>query len=83
MLGGVLTALLSWRWAFFVNVPVAFAVLAVTPAVIRESRAERRPRLDVPGALCVTVGLLAVVYGLTGAGEQGWTSPVAVSCLLV
>ena len=56
ILGGVLTDLLSWRWAFFINVAVAAAVLAVAPAVLRESRPERRPRLDVPGALAVTVG---------------------------
>ncbi|MGX6449790.1 MFS transporter, partial [Patulibacter sp. S7RM1-6] len=48
--GGVLTDLLSWRWAFFVNVAVAAAVLAVGPAVLDEGRPERRPRLDVPGA---------------------------------
>ena len=52
--GGVLTDVLSWRWAFFVNVAVAAAVLTVGPAVLTESRPERRPRLDVPGALTVT-----------------------------
>lgn len=65
VLGGVLTDLLSWRWAFFLNVPVAVAVLLVAPAVLRESRPADRPRLDVPGAITVTLGLLAIVYGLT------------------
>ncbi|MEV4745199.1 MFS transporter [Streptosporangium sp. NPDC049248] len=82
VLGGVLTDLLSWRWAFFLNVPVALAVLLVAPAVIAESRPAVRPRIDLPGALTVTLGLLGVVYGLTQAGEHGWTHPLAVAGLL-
>ncbi|WP_432752825.1 MFS transporter [Streptomyces sp. JL2001] len=81
VLGGVLTDLLSWRWAFFINVPVALAVLLVAPAVLRESRPQVRPRLDVPGAITVTGGLLALVSGLTAAGERGWTDPVALTAL--
>ncbi|WP_181798940.1 MFS transporter, partial [Streptomyces sp. WELS2] len=78
ILGGLLTDLLSWRWAFFVNVPVALAVLLVAPAVIAESRPAERPRLDVPGAVTVTLGLLAVVLGLTRAGEHGWSAPATL-----
>jgi EmrB/QacA subfamily drug resistance transporter len=82
ILGGVLTDLLSWRWAFFINVPVALAVLLVAPSVIRESRPSERPRLDLPGALAVTLGLLGLVYGLTQAGEHGWTDPHALAGLI-
>ena len=78
VLGGVLTDLLSWRWAFYVNVVVALAVLVVGPAVLTESRPTERPRLDLPGALSVTTGLLALVYGLTVAGEHSWTEPRAL-----
>ncbi|MGW2052913.1 MFS transporter [Streptomyces sp. NPDC001840] len=78
VLGGVLTDLLSWRWAFLINVPVALAVVAIAPAVLKESRPEKRSRLDIPGALTVTGGLLALVYGLTAAGEHGWVSPYAL-----
>lgn len=67
ILGGLLTDLLSWRWAFFVNVPVAAMVLMVAPRVLVETRLDRRPRLDLWGALSVTGGLLALVYGLTRA----------------
>ncbi|MFF7437720.1 MFS transporter [Streptomyces sp. NPDC008122] len=81
ILGGVLTDLLSWRWAFLVNVPVALAVLLVAPAVLKESRPAARPRLDVPGAVTVTGGLLALVYGLTATGEHGWTDPTALTAL--
>ncbi|MYR30548.1 MULTISPECIES: MFS transporter [unclassified Streptomyces] len=82
ILGGVLTDLLSWRWAFFVNVPVAVAVLVIAPTVIKESRPVVRPRLDLPGALAVTLGLLGLVYGLTQAGEYGWTGGRALTGLL-
>ncbi|TYB50063.1 MFS transporter [Actinomadura chibensis] len=83
ILGGVLTDRLSWRWAFFVNVPVAVAVLVVAPLVLAESRPSRRPRLDLLGALTVTLGLLAVVYGLTRAGETSWSDPLVPSALLL
>lgn len=83
VLGGVLTDLLSWRWSFFINVPVALAVLVVAPAVIKESRADERSRLDVPGAASVTLGLLALVFGLTRAGEKGWGDPAALVGLAV
>ncbi|MFJ4674376.1 MFS transporter [Kitasatospora sp. NPDC088783] len=81
VLGGVLTDLLSWRWAFFVNVPVALGVLLIAPGVIRESRPDARPRLDLPGALSVTLGLLSLVYGLTRAGLAGWGDPLALGAL--
>ena len=65
LVGGTLVTALGWRAAFFVNVPVAVAVLLVAPFVITESRGSARARLDVPGAVTVTGGLLAVVYAVT------------------
>jgi EmrB/QacA subfamily drug resistance transporter len=81
VLGGVLTDLLSWRWGFYVNVVVALAVLVVGPAVLTESRPAKRPRLDLPGALSVTAGLLSLIYGLTAAGEHSWADPRALVAL--
>ncbi|WP_019929146.1 MFS transporter [Nocardia sp. BMG111209] len=75
ILGGLLTDLISWRWAFFVNVVVAVAVLTVGPIVLRENRSEVRPRLDAPGAITVTLALVAGVYGLTQAGQRSWGDP--------
>jgi EmrB/QacA subfamily drug resistance transporter len=88
ILGGVLTDLLSWRWAFFVNVIVTVAVLAVAPTVIKpvvikENKQRARPRVDVPGAVTVTLGLLAIIYGLTSAGDSSWGDPSAWVSLLV
>ncbi|MBM9504065.1 MFS transporter [Actinacidiphila acididurans] len=83
VLGGVLTELIGWRWSFFINVPVALAVLIVAPTVIAESRGDHRARLDVPGALTVTIGLLSLVYGLTRAGEHGFGDSWALIGLIV
>ncbi|WP_327363476.1 MFS transporter [Streptomyces sp. NBC_01296] len=71
ILGGVLTDVLSWRWAFFINIPVAIAAIAVVPLVVDESRAAQRSRIDLPGALLITLGLFAGIYGVTRVGEQG------------
>lgn len=64
MVGGTLVDLLSWRSAFFINVPVAVVVLVLTPSLIDESSVPERVRTDLPGAVTVTGGLLAVVYAV-------------------
>ena len=64
LVGGALVSLLSWRAGFFVNVPIAVAILLATPSLIAESRTPERVRLDLPGAVTVTSGLLAVVFAV-------------------
>lgn len=64
LVGGVLVDLLSWRAAFFVNVPFAALILAVTPSLVTESRVADRVKIDLPGAVTVTGGLLALVYAV-------------------
>lgn len=76
ILGGLLTDLLSWRWAFFINIPIAVFVLILAPRLLTESARGDRKRLDVPGAVAVTLGLLMLVLGMTTAGEKGWTGPL-------
>lgn len=71
LLGGVLTNGLSWRWAFFINIPVAIVVLILTPILFAESRPNERPRLDLPGAVLISAALASLVFGLTIAGESG------------
>jgi MFS family permease len=83
VLGGVLTDLLSWRWDFFINVPVGVGLFIAGLLVISESRSEDRPKLDVPGSITVTAGLLAFVYGITSAERVGWDSPQPWGVLLV
>ncbi|GAB3536032.1 MFS transporter [Arthrobacter tecti] len=81
ILGGFLTDVLSWRWAFFINVPVAVVVLVLAPMVLGESKPSGKTRLDVPGAITATLGLLALIYGLTHAAETSWTHPVTLGAL--
>jgi EmrB/QacA subfamily drug resistance transporter len=82
LLGGVLTSYLSWPWIFFINVPVAIAAIALTPLLLRESRAENALRhFDVAGATSITAGLMLLVYALTRATTDGWTSPATIALL--
>ncbi len=82
LLGGVITSYLGWSWIFFVNVPVGVAAIALTPYLLRESRADLAHRhFDLAGATSVTAGLMLLVYGLTRATSDGWSSPVTLGLL--
>ena len=75
LLGGVLTEYFSWPWIFFVNVPVGIAAFLLSLRFVPESRAEAEHRIfDVPGAITVTAGLIALVYGIVKVQASGWTS---------
>jgi MFS family permease len=71
--GGLLTEYASWRWVLFVNVPVAALVLAATPRLVPDLPGEPGARTDLAGAVTVTGGLLALVYGTTQVPTHGWT----------
>jgi EmrB/QacA subfamily drug resistance transporter len=82
LLGGVITSYLGWSWIFFVNVPVGLAAIALAPVLLRESRADLAHRhFDLVGAASVTSGLMLLVYALTRATSDGWSSPVTVGLL--
>ena len=73
LLGGLLTQGLSWQWVFLVNVPVGLAVLAIGPALVPEGRAEVGHRhFDAIGALLVTAGFVALVFGIVRSDTLGW-----------
>jgi EmrB/QacA subfamily drug resistance transporter len=83
LLGGALTSGLSWSWIFFINVPVGILVMAVSPWLLRESRANLEHRhFDFAGAASITSGLMLLVYGLTRASQHGWGSSETVGLLL-
>jgi len=83
LLGGLLTSYLNWSWIFFINVPVGAVAIALTPVLLRESRADLAHRhFDVAGATSVTGGLMLLVYALTRATTDGWGSATTLLLLV-
>ncbi|GAA0274380.1 MFS transporter [Cryptosporangium japonicum] len=82
--GGVLVDSAGWEWVFFVNVPIAAALVLVTPAIIRESKVETSgPRtFDAAGAVLATGGVLALIYGVIRAEPLGWSAGEVVGSLV-
>ncbi len=89
LLGGALTSGLNWSWIFFINVPVGVVVMALTPALLRESKADLAHRhFDFAGAASITGGLMLLVYAMTRAAQHGWGTAetiilLSISALLV
>src|SRR5437868_4208214 len=82
LLGGALTSAFSWSWIFFINVPAGLIVLAVTPWLLRESRAELDHRhFDTAGAASITSGLMLLVYAMTRATQHGWLTAETIGLL--
>ncbi|HET9051060.1 MAG TPA: MFS transporter [Candidatus Dormibacteraeota bacterium] len=76
LLGGIVTDTIGWRWILFINVPVGIAVLVGARLVLSESRGDTAAarHLDVPGALTVTGGMVALVWGITRSEALGFGS---------
>ncbi|HSP37931.1 MAG TPA: MFS transporter [Frankiaceae bacterium] len=79
--GGVLTEYLSWRWVFYVNVPIAIAIALLVPLYLTES--ERLPgRFDIAGAVTSTFGMSSLVYGFIRAGQDGWSNSLTITAFV-
>ena len=83
VLGGWLVENASWRWVFFINLPLAVVVVAVALRGVPESRDEGAGRLDIIGAVFATIGLGALVFGLIEGPARGWGNPVVLASLLI
>ncbi|GFE24776.1 MFS transporter [Streptomyces nigrescens] len=83
VLGGVMTDALGWRSTMGLLSVAGVAVLAAAPLLLTESRPPERPRIDVPGAVTVTGGLLSLIYALSTAAEQGFGRPDVLVTLIV
>jgi EmrB/QacA subfamily drug resistance transporter len=83
LLGGWLIEHASWRWVFFINVPIAAAVIAISVWRIPESRSASAGRIDWLGAILATVGLGGLVNGFIESVNLGWRDPLVLGSLIV
>ena len=84
VLGGFLTEAFSWRWVFFINLPIGIAAALLSLRYVPNSRAEKRPETyDVAGAVTVTGGLLVLVYAIVKAQSYGWGSGKTIGLFVV
>ena len=85
ILGGVLTSEAGWRWVFSINVPIGAALLIAIPLAVPAAPppAPRTRDLDLPGAVLVTAGTGAAIYGLINVGSHGWSAASTVLPLVL
>jgi EmrB/QacA subfamily drug resistance transporter len=81
LIGGPITSVLGWEWIFFINVPVALTVVALSPRLLRESRAASARSFDLAGAVTITAALVALVYAVVEAPGAGWGDVQTVGLL--
>jgi EmrB/QacA subfamily drug resistance transporter len=83
LLGGVLTETLSWRWVFFINLPIGIVAGLLALRMITNEVGEEKPETsDIAGAVTVTGGLLVLVYAIVKAGSYGWGSGKTIGLFL-
>ncbi|MCW2540204.1 MAG: transporter [Frankiales bacterium] len=80
MAGGLLTEWVSWRWVFFVNVPIGLALLVLARRSLPETD-RHVGKIDLPGALTSTLGMGALVYGIVRASSDGWGDVGTIAAL--
>ncbi|GMQ98714.1 MAG: MFS transporter [Acidimicrobiia bacterium] len=82
VLGGYLVDQFSWSAVFVIHIPIILAALAGL-LIVPESRDERGLKLDIPGAILGTTGIISLVFGIIRGGEAGWTSPEVVAAFAI
>ncbi|WP_328915711.1 MULTISPECIES: MFS transporter [unclassified Streptomyces] len=81
--GGMLTDWGSWRWVFFINIPVGVAIVLLAPRYIQETERHRGGRFDIAGALTGTLGMATLVYAFIRVGESRWTDSRALTSFVI
>jgi len=82
-IGGLLTQRFTWRWIFYVNVPLGVVGFVLTLLLLKEKRERAEARFDPLGAILLAVGFTALTLGLSFGQEWGWTSPALIGSLLL
>jgi EmrB/QacA subfamily drug resistance transporter len=82
-LGGIITAYFTWRWIFYVNVPIGIVGFILTLRILTEKLRHNPGRFDPLGAVLLGIGLAAFTAGLSFGQEIGWTSPIILSAIIV
>ena len=83
ILGGVLTQYASWRWVFFVNLPIAAVAILGAIRFVPDSKDEKAKGFDIPGAVLVTAGLMSLVFALVKGNQYGWSSGRTIGTLVL
>jgi EmrB/QacA subfamily drug resistance transporter len=84
LIGGVLTQELSWRWIFFLNVPIAIFAVGVTWFLVHVEEPEAgERRIDYPGIAAVSVGLVSLLIALDQVADWGWSDPRVIGLLVL
>lgn len=81
--GGLITANFSWRWIFYVNVPLGVIGVVATLLVLKEQQNHVNGRFDPIGALLLAIGLIALTLGLSFGQEWGWSSPTLIATMVL
>jgi EmrB/QacA subfamily drug resistance transporter len=84
LIGGVLTDLASWRWIFFLNVPIAAFAVLVTYYLVRVAEPDvEEQRIDYPGIATISIGLVALLVALDQVDDWGWSDPRVIAMLVL
>ena len=76
LVGGMLTSWLSWRWIFFVNIPIGIAAVVISAAELRESSDPELGSIDPFGLVMLTGGLFCLVFALIEGNKRGWAQRI-------
>jgi len=83
LLGGLITASASWRWIFYINIPVIIASFIICMATVHESRLKEKMKIDWWGMLLMSLFVSSLIYAVTEGPDFGWSSPLIIGLLIL